>query len=97
MRYLINRWDAWQSGGVTCMFSTDSLEAWLKAIAEIKKRYNLTEDCCRWLQNTDQSGKKTAVFSFWHTWGKEGWEGITYLKKPDFIFNGFPEGVKYYE
>ena len=39
MRYLINRWGNNTTAEVTCMFSTDNLEAWLKAIAEIKKKY----------------------------------------------------------
>ena len=97
MRYLINRWGNNTTAEVTCMFSTDNLEAWLKAIAEIKKKYHLTADSCRWLKQKENWHSYITVFSFCTVMGRESWLSPHYMKKPEFIFDGFPEGVKYYE
>lgn len=96
---MINKWTGSGASDVACMFRTDNLEAWLKAISEIKKKYHIKADGCRWLQMSekDYPYNKRAIFSFCTVSGKREWESESFVIQPDFVFSGFPEGVKYYE
>ena len=83
---MINKWNI----GVSCVFRTTILEAWLKAIKELDKEYKFTESNCKWSKSKD-----VTIFSFATSAGKTEWENASYIKKPDFVFYGIPEGVKY--
>lgn len=96
---MINKWSGSGTEDISCVFRTDNLEAWLKAIAQIKKKRHLKPDRCRWIQISEKNYpyNKTAIFSYWDGWGKESWKDVNYIIQPDFVFAGFPEGVKYFE
>lgn len=97
MTYLINKWNSGEGNVTSCIYRTNDLEAWLKAIADAKKKYNITKDKCRW-QESGIDNDKIVVFSFYTSLtSKYPWRDNQYMKKPNFIFMGFPEGVKYYE
>lgn len=96
MTYIINKWHDANSDGVSCIFRTDNLEAWLKGIVGVKKKYKITPDKCRW-QESGSGTDKVAIFSFYTDSARYSWLESKHTKKPNFIFMGFPEGVKYYE
>ena len=93
MIFLVNKWGSTDMNCST-IFRTNNLEAWLKAIKEIKERYKLKESDCEWLKHTNGSGEIT-IFSFATEAGKRYWVNRSYTKRPDFVFTGFPEGIKY--
>lgn len=94
MIFLINKWGNANTSECSCMFRTNNLEAWLKAIKAIKEKYNVKEDQCEWFKNKTPTDEIT-IFSFCTTMGKHAWLQREFLMKPEFIFKGFPEGIKY--
>lgn len=86
MTYMINVWDI----GVSCLFRTDILEEWLKAIKKLDEKYKFTKRNCRWSKTGD-----ITIFSFCKNNVTNEWAELRYLRKPDFVFYGIPEGVKY--
>lgn len=96
MTYLINKWSDSYSVGTSCIFRTNNLEEWLKGIVKAKKKYHIKESECRW-QESGIDEEKIVVFSFCTDSEKNFWKSARYTRKPNFIFMGFPEGIKYYE
>lgn len=96
MTYMINEWYRLDSDGTTCIFRTDDLEAWLKEIARLKKVKQIRSENCRW-QESGTGDNRIVIFSYCNEKANSAWKHIQYTKKPNFIFTGFPEGVKYYE
>ena len=97
MKYYIHEWFDTLENGTACVYRTDSLEEWLKKIAELSKKYKFNEKNCRWVKHHKGQDEWT-IFSYpTNATVFNPWKELRYTFKPDFIFYGKPEGVRYYE
>lgn len=82
------------SDGSALLFRTDDMIKWLDRIQELKKERHIRKSrACFFLQvREDGSAHHFFTFADRPLWRKEGILEIPFVKKPAFIWMGFPEG-----
>lgn len=84
------------NSGTQLFFRTNDLQQWLEAIIHVRDKYNIKENLCLYQKQVRQDGSEHTFFTFFdNTYNKENYKKLPFCKKPEFIFDGFPEGVKY--
>lgn len=97
MYYYVTKFNSNElNSGTQLFFRTNDLQQWLEAIVHVKEKYRIKENMCLWQKNVREDGSEHTFFTFFDTkQSKENYKRLPFCRKPEFIFEGFPEGVKY--
>lgn len=97
MTYYITRFSSVEMNSGTQLFlRTDSLDLWLTEIAKLLKKKVTYKNRCLYYKQTRSDGSEHTFFTFFdNEYARRNHANLPFVKNPDFIFEGVPEGVKY--
>lgn len=97
MTYYITKFNSNElNSGTQLYFKTAILEAWLTAISQMVKAKIVDEKMCLWYKQVRDDGSEHTFFTFFdNPYNMRNYAKLPFVKKPEFIFEGVPEGVKY--